>query len=150
MSRAGREPAEDVKRRLTAACRELGLKVVMARMFLIKEREARVVIVAASVPDWPHPNPTLSIMATVKVTGDWPTSVDVRCVGADADPALVTGPWLKGRGRVPFSDLIRELRETLSEREQVIAAVKAGRPGPFRFARSVWANTDLFGDPESQ
>ena len=151
MTRAGREPAEDVKRRLTAACRELGLTVVIARMFLLKEHQARVVLVGANVPDWSYQNPTLSLMATVKVSGDWPKSVDVRCLGADEDqdPGLATGPWMKGRGQIPFSRLIDELRDTLSERKQVIAAVKAGRPGPFRFARSVWANVDLPGELES-
>src|SRR5262245_17350730 len=38
MNRAGREPAEDVRRRLAAACEEIGLTVVMKRMLLIKEQ----------------------------------------------------------------------------------------------------------------
>ncbi len=35
MTRAGREPAEDVKRRLEAACEEVGLAVAYATMHLL-------------------------------------------------------------------------------------------------------------------
>jgi hypothetical protein len=37
MTRAGREPVEDVKRRLVAACQEVGLVVKTATMHLSKE-----------------------------------------------------------------------------------------------------------------
>ena len=54
MSRAGREPAEDVKRRLAAACQEAGLYVSSANMILLKEKEARLINVAAGPEHWPH------------------------------------------------------------------------------------------------
>ena len=38
------------------------------------------------------------------------------------------------------------VRETLAERQQVLAAVKAGKCGPFEFPRSVWKIVDLLGD----
>ncbi len=40
MSRAGREPAEDVKRRFVAACQEVGLVVENANMHLMKDQTA--------------------------------------------------------------------------------------------------------------
>lgn len=49
---------------------------------------------------------------------------------------------MKGRGRVPFPDLIDQLRATLAEREQVIAAIKRRIPGPYRFEQSVWEELD--------
>lgn len=143
MSRAGREPAEDVKRRLVAACQEVGLTIDSARMILLKERGHRVVHVGASVPGWPHECPMLSVMAYVKVTGDWPEGVDVRCVASDEDPVTVMGPRMTGRGCVPFSRLVDQLGDTLKEREEVMRLVKSGLQGPYKFERSVWDDVDL-------
>ena len=145
LTRAGREPAEDVKRRLVAACQEVGLTVSSARMHLSKEAGARVVHVEGKVAGWSHEVPTLSLMAIVKQTGDWPESVDIRCIGSDEDSTTVTGPWMKGRDDVAFGELIEQLQETLKEREMVIAAVKSGVTGPYKFGRSVWAQIDLLG-----
>jgi hypothetical protein len=145
MNRAGREPAEDVKRRLVAACEEVGLRIDNANMHLMKEAGGRLVYVGASLPEWPHDTPTVSMMAYVMLTGDWPGTVDIRCIGSDKDPVTSSGPWMKGRDRVPVRELIEQLGETLNERAQVVAAVNAGHPGPFRFRRAVWSNTDLLG-----
>jgi hypothetical protein len=147
LTRAGREPAEDVKRRLVAAFEEVGLAVASARMHLSKEAGARVVHVEGKVAGWPHEVPTLSALAIVKETGDWPESVDIRCVGSDEDPAMLSGPWMKGRDAVAFGELIEQLQETLKERETIIAAAKAGIPGPYKFERSAWERVDLF-EPE--
>ena len=145
MSRAGREPAEDVKRRLVAACQEVGLTVTSARMHLNKEAGARVVHVEGKIAGWLHEVPTLSILATVKETGDWPKSVGIRCVGSDEDPVMLSGPWMKGRSEVVFDELIEELQETLKERDMVVAAVKLGVAGPYKFERSAWEQVDLLG-----
>ena len=145
MTRAGREPAEDVKRRLVTACQEVGLTVASARMQLVKEAGARVVHVEANVADWAYDVPALSILAIVKQTGDWPESVDIRCLGSNENPLTVTGPWMKGRSAVPFGELIEQLQETLKERDVVIAATESGVAGPYRFERSVWEQVDLLG-----
>ena len=145
MTRAGREPAEDVKRRLVAACQEVGLTVTSARMHLIRKAGARVVHVEGKVARWSHEVPTLSILTSVKETGDWPESVDIRCVGSDEDPVMLSGPWMKGRNEVAFGELIEQLQETLKEREMVIAAVRSCVEGPYKFERSVWEHVDLLG-----
>ena len=44
MSRAGREPAEDVKRRIASACKDAGLRIATARMYLRKNRGDRVIV----------------------------------------------------------------------------------------------------------
>ena len=64
MTRAGREPAEELKRRLVAACQEVGLTVASARMYLVKDAGACVVHVEGKVAGWPHETPTLSILAS--------------------------------------------------------------------------------------
>ena len=147
MTRAGREPTEDVKRRLVAACKEVGLTVSSARMHLVKEAGVRVVLVETSPPDWSHDTSLISLMATVRVSGDWSETVDIRCAATDDDPvaAAFTSPLMKGRGKVPLGELIEQPQETLEEREQVIAAIKFGVDGPYRFVRSVWEKIDPMG-----
>lgn len=145
MSRAGREPAEDVKRRLVEACRQAGLTDMHARMHLSKEAGRRIIDVGAALPGWPHDVPTVSILASVKVTGDSPRFVDVRCTASHENPIRLDGPWMKGRTGIPMERLVEELRETLEERELVISAAMAGIPGPYKFKRSVWAKVDLLG-----
>lgn len=146
MSRAGREPAEDVKRRLVAACEEVSLTVASASMHLSPESGARVIHVGASIPGWQYESPTISLMARVPATGQWPDFIDIRCSATEINPAHTFGPWMRGRGTVPFPELIEQLRQTLAERDQVIAAAKNGVPGPYKFERSVWATFDLLDD----
>ena len=140
MTRAGRQPTEDVKRRIVAACQEIGLNIDTARMHLIKERGYRFVHVGASPKGWPHDTSMVSVSTNVAVSGAWPETVDIRCNGANNN--TLSGPWMKGRGSVAFGELIAELRETLKEREQVVALAHAGTPGPYVFERSVWDRFD--------
>ena len=146
MSRAGREPAEDVKRRLVAACQEVGLVVNNANMHLMKDHGVRLIHVGASVPDWPGETPMLSVMASVGINGQWPETVDIRCTASIEPADDLRGPWMKGRSEVPFQDLIEPLRETLKERQQVIALVQQGASGPYVFAQSVWDTVDPLRD----
>ena len=147
MSRAGREPTEDVKRHLVAACKDAGLAVSSARMHFVKEAGVRVVYVEASPEDWQYEPSMLCVLATVPVTGEWPENVDIRCSASDEDPvrSVFTSPHMKGWGRVPLSELVEQLRETTDEREKVGAAVKLGVAGPYRFERSVWKRLDFLG-----
>lgn len=138
MSRAGREPAEDMKRRLAAACEEVGLTIIEARMILLKDRGVRIVYVGAASPGWEHECPMLSVMANVNMTGERPESVDVRCIATDERPEMVAGPWMKGRNKVLFPRLIEQLIETLEERKEVMRRLRSGMRSPFKFERSVW------------
>ena len=146
MSRAGREPAEDVKRRFVAACQEVGLEIQSANMIRDRDDGSRLILVGAIPPGWAHGTPLLTLMTNVSSSGDWTRTVDVRCVATDEDPATAQAPWMRGRGEVPLGELIEQLRETLAEREQVLAAVTAGQRGPFEFQRSIWKVVDLFAD----
>lgn len=104
MTRAGREPAEDVKRRLVVACQEVGLTVTSARMHLITERGYRFIHVEASPEQWSHDTSMVTVAADVPVTGQWPETIDIRCNASDENSLF--GPWMKGRDRVPFEELI--------------------------------------------
>ena len=145
MSRAGREPAEDLKKRLVAACQEVGLRVSSARMALLKEEGARVIHVNGCPENWPHECPMLGVMASITTGGQWNGMVDIRCCGTEDDPVSGRTPWMKGRSNVMLEELVEQLRETLDEREKVIAAIKFGIEGPYRFERSVWEVPDLLG-----
>ena len=127
MGRAGREPAEDVKRRLIAACEEVGQRAT-GMMQLIDD--VRIIVVST---------PTVELIARVPVSGQWPETIDIRC-GISSNPF---DPWLRNRTYVPFEDLVPALRETLDEREKVIAAVRLGIEGPYHFERSVWAKPEF-------
>ena len=144
MTRAGREPAEDVKRRLVAACQEVGLVVKSATMHLSNAVGARLIHVDASLPEWPYEVGMLSVMAIVRIDGSWPETVDIRCIASRQNPVMVFGPWMQGRSRIPFGDLIKELQATLAEREQVIALADSGVAGPYVFENSVWKTVELF------
>jgi hypothetical protein len=146
MTRAGREPAEDVKRRLVAACQEVGLAIQHANMIRDPDDGSRAILVGAVPDGWSLDTPMLSLTATVNADGDWTRTVDVRCVATDDDTHPGNAPWMKGRSAVPLAELIEQLRETLAEREQVMAAVKDGIRGPYEFERSVWKTVDLLGD----
>ena len=143
MTRAGREPAEDVKRRLVAACQEEGWVVKTATMHLAKEFGKRLVHLDAAPPDWPYDTGMLSVMTRIGVAGEWPATIDIRCIASRENPASVLGPWMKGRDKVPFQRLAEELQATLSEREQVMAMAESDDVGPYVFEKSVWKNVDL-------
>ena len=94
------------------------------------------------LPEWPYETPTIGLMASVPVTGLWPETIDIRFCATEGDPALSFGPWLKSRMNAPFAELLEQLQATLEERAQVIAAIKAGIAGPYRFEHSVWDVVD--------
>ena len=140
MNRAGREPAEDVKRRIVAACETAGLRVDTARMYLRKLQGDRVLLVAASPTDWSLARPMVTILTTVAVGGEWSGEVDVRCSAGENESVVKFWdiPVMQGRNTVPMEDLPRQLCETMEEREQVVAAIRLGVTGPYTFRRSRW------------
>ena len=115
-----------------------------ANMHLMKDQGVRLIYVGASISDWPDETPMLSLMANVGINGQWPETVDIRCIGSSGETPGMNGPWMKGRDQVPFQDLIEQLRETLEEREQVVSMVEEGIPGPYVFKQTVWDTFDPF------
>ncbi len=140
MSRAGREPAEDVKRRLIHICRDAGLKVTTARMYLRPEAGDRLILIGATKPTSRDERWIISIITIVSTNGDWSGELDIRCsispeeLLTQARSSLV----MRGRSSIPFEDLKRQLRDTLDEREQVMAALNLGVEGPYTFRRARW------------
>ena len=141
MTRAGREPAEDMKRRLAAACRDVGLEVSKAQMGLLNDRAARFVMVCASLPGWPHEIPMVTVQTWVTTSGETsPIEIFCQANTVDGDPlaTVFTAPSLQGRKQVPLECLVDQLRETLVERAQVLRALARGETAPFTFRDTVW------------
>lgn len=140
MSRAGREPAEDVKRRIVAACASVGLKVNSARMYLRKFQSDRVILVAASPADWTGRRPMVTVLTTVSLDGDWSGRVDVRCSAGETESVVKFWdiPVMQGRNTVSLEDLPAQLCATIQEREQVVAAMRLGVTGPYTFSQTRW------------
>ncbi len=141
MTRAGREPAEDAKRRIVAACREAGLAVLSARMHLRHDQGDRVICVCAGAPERPFKRVTISIMTAVTLRGDWTRVLDIKCAAAECDsdsPGVWDVPVMLGREAVPLDGLAEALRRTAEEQGQVIAARKMGIDGPYTFEHTLW------------
>jgi len=112
----------------------------MARMYLRRDEGARLILVAGSPPEWTYDYPMISLFTVVKMDGAWEGQVDIRCTTADGDSPVNIWDTLvmQGRNKVPFEDLVRQLLQTLEEREQVLAAIKLGIEGPYRFDQARW------------
>lgn len=140
MSRAGREPAEDIKRRLVHTCRAAGLKVTTARMYLRREECDRLILIGATRPKYRDRRWIVSIITLVSTNGEWSGELDIRC--SISPEELLTQSHsslvMRGRSAIPFEDLERQLRETLEEREQVMAALNLGVEGPYTFRHARW------------
>ena len=141
MTRVGREPAEDVKRRIVAACKEVGLKVLSARMYLRHDQGDRVIHVCAAPPNRPFEQVSVSVMTIVMLSGNWSGKLDIRCAACekDSDPPNVWEiPVMRGRSSVPLEELVEALKKTVEEQEQVVAAMKMGIDGPYTFDETSW------------
>lgn len=169
MVRAGKEPAEDVMRRITAACQEAGLTVDKTQTSYQRREDGdfRLIMVSASPPGvTPQREGDLcfsavSIEATIDVNGRWLERVSMKCNTNDAplnEEGVLTDPWsahhaiMHGRA-LPFvncmtweenpgvaiSDLVSDLQETMKERKLVQEALARGEQGPWQFAKSHWA-----------
>jgi len=140
LTRAGREPAEDIKRRLVFMCRDAGLKVSTARMYLRREQGDRLILIGATRENVRKERWIVSIITAVSVNGDWDGEVDIRCSISPEDLLVQTSSCLvmRGRNRILYDDLKRQLNDTLNEREQVMAALNVGIEGPYTFSQARW------------
>ena len=118
-----------MKRRLVAACGEVGLTIQTANMICDRDDGSRSISVAAIPAGRKHDTPMLSLLTQVSACGDWVETEDVRCVAADEEPPPGWAPWLQGRGAMLLGEQVEQLCETLAKRQQVLAAIRLG-PGP--------------------
>lgn len=132
--RAGREPAEDVKKRMVAACKQAGLTVQSAWMRLQKEYGYRLIRVDAITPGGRCRKSVIGLSAVVGIDGSV-SDVNIGCAaGIDGcDDHRMDIPIMYGREAVPLDDLVDHLKRTAEEREQVAASRMNGVSGPYVF-----------------
>lgn len=142
MKGTGRQKAGEIKRRIIRACEEAGLTVQAAKFYLRREHDDRIVQVTAVSPDGPLQRSVIDIRTVFADESDRSGVVEIACYASEDNPGLTasrqTGFILRGREHVPLSDLAVELRKTVEEREQVLAAHKMGVEGPYRFGKVCW------------
>ena len=130
MTRAGREPAEDVKRAMRRAIKLAGLEVRELRMFKSPVISSRILMGNASPLDWPHEQPAISLLAAVGYDGAI-GEVEIRCAATDGDPLmeLYRAPRLQ-RCTCLLAALPTTLKEVWVARREVIARMEAGEAEP--------------------
>jgi hypothetical protein len=141
VNQTGRKQATDIKRRMIAACRDAALRVQGAKFYLLPDGANRFVQVDAVTPDGPCQKSVIGIRTVVHIDGEWSGCVSIGCIAAQDN--LDIKPWdspiLEGRECVLIDDLVKELRETVEERDQVVAARRLGIDGPYIFDLTLWA-----------
>lgn len=138
MTRAGNEPAEDMKRAIRRAIELAGLEVQEVRMYTSPGR-GRMVHGAASPADWPHSVPAIELPALVGLDGAI-SDVQIRCAATDDDPVLqvFNAPNVQ-RCECPLANLPTTLKEVWVARREVIARLKTGESAPIFDGKWTWA-----------
>jgi len=139
VTRAGKEPAEDVKRAIRRAIEFAGLEVSEVRMFKTEQLDGRIVLGGASPAGCPYEQPAVSFMAVVGFDGAV-GEVEIRCSASDGDPLmdLYTAPNLQ-KCSCRLDDLPTTLKEVWVSRREVIARLEAGEVEPIFDGTWTWA-----------
>lgn len=128
--RAGREPAEDVKRRIVAAGAAAGFEKDTARMFLRDDH--RLVYVRLRR----RPRGSAEVMAWVGTNGS--------LCGHTRITAGVRDMGMRGRDEVPLDRLGEEMKSVMEEMAKVEEAVDSGVCSVLRFGDASWGRpTDI-------
>jgi hypothetical protein len=136
VTREGREPAADLKKRLVAICEEAGLDVT-GHISLWGER--RIIWAEARSPQWPHETfVQIRLLASMGTNGDWNGSVDVSAPAPRPDDDFGSRMVILQRPPVPLTDLPAVLHETLEQQRFVMAARLNKERGPWVFGEAEW------------
>jgi hypothetical protein len=143
--RAGKEPAEDLKRRMTEACDAVGWVVGHASVRLLPDRSARAILVEAGPPDWTFDLKPLELLAVMDLGGNVVRGVRILCSADPGEPlkGTYTAARVSGREEVNAADIAAAVGATVEERATVLALLAQGRRPPFEFTNSRWAVPDF-------
>ena len=139
MTRAGKEPAEDVKRAIRRAIEVAGLEVRELHMFKSSVQEGRIVVGAASPTGWPHEAPAIGLLAVVGFDGSI-GEIEIRCAATDGDPLMemFRAPLIQ-QCNCRLVDLPTTLKEVWVARREVIDRIEAGEAAPIFDGKWKWA-----------
>jgi len=116
MIRAGKEPSEDLQRRLAAVCTACGLNLGKKINRLMQDRKQRVVVVTGNPPGWKYELPA----AFISANGDG-KGVRIQCAASNDDPLATI--WSAPTVRNAYVTLeISEdaLKRVLKQRQEII------------------------------
>jgi hypothetical protein len=138
LTRAGKEPAEDVKRAIRRAIEVAGLEAREVRMFKSSGSDSRIVVGTASPAGWPHDLPAIELLAQVGFDGSV-GEVDIRCAATDGDPLMevYNAPHVQ-HCHCRLADLPVTLKEVWVARREVISRLAAGETPPIFHGRWNW------------
>lgn len=125
MTRAGKEPAEDVKRAFTRAIAATGLEVQWVKMFR-GGLEGRFIMGTARPPGWTQEAPAVELHAQVGFNGQI-SVVEIRCAATDDDRLMNTlvAPTVRNC-HCTLEDLPETLQAVWAERQVVMEQTKGG------------------------
>jgi len=130
--RSGREPAEDVKRRIVEAGRAAGFEKDTARMFL--RGDGRVVYVRLL-----RPGGSVEVTGFVGIDGSFCGHVRVAAtLGGGDDRMAFHAMNMHGREAVPLDRIREEMSAVAGEMDEVESAVDSGDRSPRRFGGVLW------------
>ena len=138
MTRAGKEPAEDVKRAFVRAIELAGLKVHFVQMSKSQGVAGRWIMGAANPEGWAHECPAIELHAFVDLTGDI-GAVEIRCSATDDDPLekVFVAPTVR-HCSCPLESLPETLVAVWEERQAVIDRVRRGEQDSHFVGRWEW------------
>jgi len=139
MTRAGKEPAEDVKRAICHAVEVAGLEMRDVRMFKSRGLGGRIVRGSASPRGWRHDLPAVGLHAVVGFDGSV-GEIEIRCTATDGDPLMnvYRAPHVQ-HCTCLLADLATTLKEVWAARRKVIARFQAGEAEPIFDGKWNWA-----------
>jgi hypothetical protein len=143
MTRAGKEPTEDVKRAFRRAIEFAGLDVCTVRMAKMDQSDGRWVVGTAKPTWWKHELPAIEVSALVKFSGEV-GPVDIRCAACDDDPIahVFDAPRLQD-GHCSLAELPQVLKEVWAARGSVLQRWKNGERPPLQDGRWTWKLVEL-------
>jgi len=144
LTRAGKEPAEDVKRAFRQAIKFAGLRVHGVRMYKSPEANGRLIHGAAEPDGWPHDLPTVELIATVGFDGGV-SEVQIRCSATDGDPVMTafSAPTLRDCS-CGLEALPTTLKAVWVSRREVMAMVESGEAPPYFDGQWTWKPPDVW------
>jgi hypothetical protein len=148
LSRAGKEPAEDVKRAVRRAIKLAGLEVQTVRMLKSLGADGRLVLAAASPVGWRYESPAIGLHVMVRFDGTV-DAIQISCTATDGNPLMevFVAPHLQGCS-CRLADLAATLKEVWVARREVIARFQAGEAGPIFDGKWNWTTPDLPSLPD--
>ena len=138
MIRAGKEPAEDVKRAFVRAIALAGLQVHRVQMFQGAGVAGRFVMGSANPDGWAHECPVIGMHSFVDFTGEI-SAVAIRCSATDQDPLMnvFLAPTIRDCS-CALENLPETLQAVWAERQVVIDWVTQVKLASRFVGRWVW------------